>query len=181
MKNSRKPVMFGFFTIGAFLALASIAYACTTFKGQMVVTPASPGSGSVTAVGNNRGMGWCSPITGRATIPTGTSTLNIDIAPSTGPCASQLPDRTDYAVNWVNNEAMTRNPDRWLIDCMSPISLHDGALGVKNVKSGISVVNGKANVNVNVTAKTANTLGESAVCFGDPKGYWGNQAPVTVI
>lgn len=170
-RNIRRRLVFAASTVAVTLLLASAAFACTIFKGTMKVT--APNGSSVTAVGNNSGMAHCS-VSGTATVPTGNATLNIQISPTVGACASQLSNGT-YDIFWLNAEAYTKVPTRrYVIDCMgSPPGTKVGT---------VTVTSGSGSANVNVNSLVANSpVGESAVCVSDNGAFTGNQAPVTVL
>lgn len=103
-KDLRKPATFAFVATAAFLAMASFAYACVTFKGDMTVTGSNKAGNTVTGSGGQHA--YC-PGGGATTAAAGTagSSVTVSVAPASacnpytyntaaGPVqmANQLPD-----------------------------------------------------------------------------------------
>lgn len=216
-RRERRRIAFGAAAGAVLLSTASVAYACTIFMGQMTVTGNAKGPDgkihSVTVVGDpNGGMTYCGDPTGTGTLPAGTghtyvnsvtppdSNVEVSVAPTTGDCASQLPDAV-YNVNFTDDPGaytnVTDDTRQWQVDCM----YYDGQtnpiiprgviksvrhLGTMTVVGGIGY--GDYNLGENLRANTA--VDEAALCVSNQNtrtdgrsnaGLYGNQAPVTVI
>ncbi len=194
--KSRKRLAFGFTVVAAMLALASVAYACTTFKGKLQVTT---GSTSSSAIGNGTGMGYCSGSpTGGATVARGAN-RSITVAVSPQACGSttyQLSDRSGtgaYYVNFINwgkcgilltTDCTGFKIDNtgkytWWYDCMGTASTgYAKNLGRMDVSSG----SGSRTYTIASTMMTrANGPSDaSGICVSDSGENEGNQAPIAI-
>ncbi len=157
------------------LAMSSAAYACTVYRGKMVVV-GSDGSRSI-AVGNNANMGYCS-LQGGAKSPATNGSFKVYVDPA-DTClkngSNKMPARTDYVIRWMykgftyNSSGYTRAGD-----CMPGGSGTTIKTGATVDSNGFSPVYG-----FSWSSVTANNPGEArGVCFGDPSAFVGNQAPL---
>jgi hypothetical protein len=161
-RNGRRAA-FGFGLIAVTLATASLAFACTVFKGTFTVTPDSGGGSAVTATGDNRGMAYCTggaPAT--ATLPSGGG-FTASVAPSTGSCASQLSTGL-YTVTWSKGTGTPTSND-----CMNLSANQLGTLVVTST--------GSASGHYSLGQPS----GDYQVCVSDPLGNQGEQVPVKVL
>lgn len=112
---NRRGIVFAFTTGAALLASASMAVACVTFKGKMVV---DGNDGDTTVVGKGNSHGYCT--TGRpTTAAAGQLADSITATVSPGTCGDggalanhQLPDKT-YQVRFNNIKAYTFGGTYW--------------------------------------------------------------------
>lgn len=178
MKQSdqRRSGMFAAALVAAVMLLSSAAMACTVYKGTMSVTGDSPGSGTVTAVGNNSGMGYCyGGPSGSATLEKPTSDIFVSVGPFVSPdeavCpSSQLADsgtgtgglRT-YTVTWWDGTGTG--------DCMNPLSHQVGLIDIRN---------GSGSGEYKLDTRVINPS-EGAICVSDLTAGQGNQVPVTFL
>lgn len=179
-RTTRRGVSFAFTVAAIVIALASVAYACTTYKGRFTV---SGGTGytpqTAVAKGGNTGMSFCT------TAPTATFTgsnrpaFYANVAPSTSCTASQLPDSPSLAPYNVTYQPGPMSTG----DCMS------GQPG--NQLVGTMAVRGGYSVNANLqyvwyaypqTGYSISTQpGAGDVCVSDGGAAYGMQIPVNVI
>jgi hypothetical protein len=139
---------------------ASLAFACTVFKGNMTVT----GTSSSTGTGNKTGMGYCKNVTpAKAGVTRGTA-FSASVAPSSS-CAANLGTGT-FNVNYKNGSGPPTTTD-----CMS------GASGVTNIGT-MSVSSGSGSGSY--TIPTSASTGDAQVCVSDSGGINGMQMPVTL-
>lgn len=174
--DPRRRGVFAAVAVAAVMLLSSAALACTVYKGTMSVTGDSPGSGTVTAVGNNRGMGYCyGGPTGSATLEKPSADIFVSVGPYISPDAtvcpsSQLGDtgsgtggtRT-YTVTWWNGTGTG--------DCMNPLSFQVGLIEIRN---------GSGSGEYKLDSRVINPS-EGSVCVSDLTGGQGNQVPVTFL
>jgi len=203
--TNRKRYMLGTVVGAAFLALASLAWACTGYiAGKLTITGNAGGSGSVTVAGGH-GMGLlgggsiCS-ITGTAKASSVGGSITVTVAPqpttpatpcpATGitPVASTLPAAT-YDVAYLNgpvfNKSTPATPSRGLLalDCMPAGltgNLHEGgvALGTITVSSGGT----SAATTFNLPPSLVNSpADESGICISTPGAYAGILGPVNIV
>jgi hypothetical protein len=84
-RSQQRRLVFGTSIVGAFLALASVAYACVTFWGQLDVTS---GGGTSTAIGstlhpNAANQEFCTPPTlGAAAQPGSRDSITVRVGPT---------------------------------------------------------------------------------------------------
>ncbi|MEN3316349.1 MAG: hypothetical protein V7605_2583 [Acidimicrobiaceae bacterium] len=186
--NKRKLV-WGFAVAGAALMVSSAAFACTAFKGQMVVTG---GGGSTTVVGTGGGMQYCKPPADNAAAPGGgahgTSGSSITIALSPATCGVSMKlTKNLYNVNFSNGAAYNftinanthkRKYGAYKTDCMSRgagvVALTPGTLSVPDsgIASGTFTLPGGLTKNGPSDA--------SAVCVADAHAFQGMQAPIII-
>lgn len=169
MNHSRKLLISGFGAIAVMLALSSVAFACTVFRGTFTVTPAAPGSGSVTATGNNSGMGYCgggSP-SGTAIIAAPPGNFTATVAPATS-CLVNGSNKLSagvYTLTW--NPGSTGAPRN---DCMNPDPDQIGEMTV--------------DLNGNTLGPNSYSLnqapGDYQICISNATGGQGNQVGATV-
>lgn len=113
--GNRKGVLFAFVTSASVLALASTAFACVTFMGQMEV---KGHDGKTEVVGTGNSHGYCS--TGRPTTAAAGhlgDPISLEVRPATcaDPLAAgahQLPDGT-YEVRYRNFKSYTFDGTYW--------------------------------------------------------------------
>ncbi len=167
MTRGRKVLLAPFGVIAVVLALSSVAYACTTFKGDMTVT----GSPSSTGTGNNSGMGYCDNITpGKAGVTKGTA-FTVSVAPSTNAkCNAQLSNMTADV-----NYKMGAGPPSTGTDCMSTL-LRTG--GEKNIGK-MSISNGSGSGSYTIPTSQSGT-GDVQICVSSSGGGSGMQIPGTL-
>lgn len=169
----RKKAMFGFLTIATVLALASAAFACTTYKGRFTVQ--GNGYPEKTAVGANIGgkMAWCDGTVPKASMPASngsTWNVRVHVSPQTGSCAASLPDNTYY----VDLQMGTG----YVGDCMHGSSLNT-TLGTMKVRGGYSV---DSNGNwIWYYYDFAKSPGQATICVSDAGAYYGNQMAADVL
>ncbi|MGI8685511.1 MAG: hypothetical protein ACR2MO_10565 [Acidimicrobiales bacterium] len=169
-----------FAAIAGFMVVASVAYACTTFKGTFTVTPGGTNSsGSVTATGNCSGMGYSSGGApsggvGAATAKASTGTGTVSIATSAGG-GCQLTAGT-YDINYLNGPAFRNHTNR-VLDCMSGLGGTSVNLGQVSVNSS-GVASGTFNLPLSVG--DVSPL-ESAVCISDTVAIEAHMVPVFII
>lgn len=192
----RRALSFTFMFTAVVLAMASAAYACTVFKGQIKVRGldvAGHETHVATAVGNNSGMGWCS-ISGHANA-NGTNDSANDIYVEVGPfggstnCpASKLPATTStlkYAVTIVDRGFYTDSGGNLFFnrDCMAV----GGHSATKKIGDITIDSNGVGSGNYNIGAAEANQNAnpyEAGVCVSDTKynpSLYGNQVPLMIL
>ena len=112
---------------------SQLASAQTIHMGLFTITPDPPGSGSVTAIGNNVGGGFCYGPTGTAYVAVG-GTFRAEVSPATGGCPGKLHDGP-YVVAWVPGHAI--DSDGWYHPNANPCpALHETRLGVMLVVEG---------------------------------------------
>lgn len=172
MNSHRKPILLSFGTTAGVLLMTGTAFACTTFQGRFTVTPSAPGSGSVTAVGNNSGMGYCgSGPSGNAQFATPGGGFSAVVArDDTGCNGSKLPAGL-YTVTFSKGPSVNNNGvyDATINDCMN---LSTNQLGTMVVDTA-----GNGSGSYTLTAPA----GDAQICVSDPTGGRGNQVPVKVI
>ncbi len=174
-KGCRKRLVAGAGIVAVALGVSSVAYACTVYRGKLVVV-GSNGSTS-TAVGNNSNMSYCS-LQGGARSPATNGRFDVYVDPAST-ClkngSNKLPARTDYVIRWMykgftyNSTGYTR-----VGDCMPGGSGTTIKTGAQVDGNGYSPVYG-----FSWSSVTPNNAGEArGVCFGDPFSNYGNQAPL---
>lgn len=93
MLNIRKKAVFATVGVGSVLALSSMAFACTTFKGEMTATQ---GASVGTATGNNTGMGFCAGAPYTVAEITRAQDFTVAVNPSTTHCPASLGNSTGF-------------------------------------------------------------------------------------
>ncbi len=166
MEGGRKALLTPFGVMALVLALSSVAYACTTFKGDMTVS----GTSSSTGTGNNSGMGYCQNITpGKAGVTKGTA-FTVSVAPSTNSnCAAQLSNMT-ADVNYM----MGAGPPT-TTDCMD--SFRD--MGGEKQIGSMSISNGSGSGSYTIPTTQTKT-GDVQICVSSDGGGTGMQIPGTL-
>ncbi|HSH59213.1 MAG TPA: hypothetical protein VK988_06135 [Acidimicrobiales bacterium] len=116
--RGRKAALFGFTTTAIVLALASTAFACVAFMGQMTV---DGDDGDTTVVGTGNSHGYCS--TGKpTTAAAGHLTDNLSLSVSPGDCFDTSPLAAGaghklpaglYEVRYNNEKAYTFDGTSW--------------------------------------------------------------------
>lgn len=115
--KSKRRVATGGIVVAALLALASVAWACTVFRGQMKLTA---GGGTSVAVGDpGSGMVLCaSPAPTSGANVTANGTMKVEVAPAT--CGTNTSDRLakgtsgKYAITYLPIKNATA-----ALDCMN--------------------------------------------------------------
>lgn len=205
--NNRKMMMFGTTVVGVMLALASVAMACTTFKGRFEVTA---GSGVSKAWGKNSGMTHCTGAfvpQSNATVPTTGGTITVGAYPTgtnvTDCPASQLSDSAistnplrnrRFHIYYVNKNGFVDNGGvwKWSVDCMAGtgstrLSAADGKGDEIWIKNGTSTTGGSADPagTRNYTIPSGQTLSSATdragVCISDTGAGQGNQTPLAIV
>lgn len=206
---NKKTFAFGVGSVAAALAMSSVAFACTTYKGKMTVTT---GSQSSWAYGNGTGMGYCSGPTDSnpSSTPPGANlnnasngTFDVAVAPTgtgvSGCSNTQLQDTvhssspTDflthrhYYVRFVNpGFTYTGSNPRsysWSVDCMEGAS---GARVPSDTTAEITITSGsgsKTGVALTTTQMGSDSAAgqTAAVCVSSNGGGQGLQVPLQII
>lgn len=160
----KRTCILGPFTAAAFfLALASVALACTTYKGDMTVTGNPVGTGT----GNGTGMGYCEGIAPSQAGVTGGTEFTVDIAPSSNAnCNYQFEDMTAH-VNYQKGTLSTT-------DCMS--SLRD--IGGEVQIGTMDIANGYGTGKYTIPSSAG--TGDVQICVSESNAGTGMQIPATL-
>lgn len=182
-KHARRSMSFLFTTAAVILALASAAFACTTYKGRFEV---SGGNGytpqTAVAKGGNTGMSFCSSPPTATFGGSNRPAFYANVSPSTssGTCtASQLQDSPSLAPYNVTYQTGAFSTG----DCMSG-QAGNQLVGTMAVRNGYSV---NANLQWSWYAypQTGYTIttqpGAGSVCVSDSSATQGMQIPVNVV
>lgn len=162
-KTRRTKAGLGFLIVAVSLAVGSVAYACTVYKGQMSI--AQSGQTTRTNFGDNVGMGYCSGTTPQTMTLSRSASYTVTVAASDGDCESQLQASSLTRIYEVYKTSDTTDPD-----CM-------GGLG--NMVSGISVdSNGDGSAS---PAGSTLDVGTTALCVSDILASQGMQMAVTTV
>lgn len=197
--NNRKSMTFGAAVVGVMLALASVAMACTTFKGRFDVTA---GGATSSAWGDSSsGMLHCTGTyapQSNASVPTTGGTITVSAVPTTagvdGCSTSKLSDTQTsknklidrhYFIYYVNRNGFVDSSGvwKWQEDCMAgtgstKLSAADGK------GDEIIVTNGQTGTRQYTipTGQQANSATDRAgVCISDTGAGQGNQTPLAII
>ncbi len=179
-KNHRKGVMFGFTVTAAFLALMSVAYGCTVFKGLIGIE----GDGSSNhshKTGKGTSMAYCTDGTGHnhegaAAGKTGFNDSGADIrivvGPTTG-CGGSKLNADNYDVLLLGNGSDPFFSDgNWRIDCMN------SGTWTHRLANWLPVgTDGRGEAFVNLSGSSL-VAGPGAVCVADDFDNEGNQVPI---
>lgn len=167
MTRGRKVLLAPFGVMAVVLALSSVAYACTTFKGDMTVS----GTSSSTGTGNNSSMGYCQGITpSKAGVTRGTA-FTVSVAPSTNTnCVAQLSDMTAH-VNYM----MGAGPPSTGTDCMSSFLDTGGEIQI-----GTMAIRGGNGSGTYTIPSTQTKTGDVQICVSSSGGGTGMQIPGTL-
>ncbi len=166
MTRGRNVLLAPFGVMALVLALSSVAYACTVFKGDMTVS----GTSSSTGTGDNSGMGYCDGITPpKAGVTRGTA-FTVSVAPSTNTkCVAQLSDMTAH-VNYM----MGAGPPT-TTDCMSSRADLGGEIQI-----GTMPISGGKGSGTYTIPSTQTQTGDVQICVSDSSGFSGMQIPGTL-
>lgn len=177
---SQKGLAFAFTAVAVVLALSSVAFACTVFKGKMTVQ-GSGGTGTTSAIGNNSGMGYCNNAaaanTGNgAEVPNAApgGTITVTVAPATickdmlGLGTNKLPSGTTYEITWLAGRGV---PQGGSVDCMVP----NGDNG--NHINGSDMTVSSAGNGSDTSDTFTPSVGENSVCVGKHGSSSGMQVP----
>lgn len=207
MVKNRKAMVFGVTVLGVMLALASVAFACTIFKGKFVVTA---GGGTSKAWGKNSGMVHCTgdktPTSGAKADPDG-ATITVEVFPTgtnTTDCpSSQLNESSSsqvYRIYYVNLDGFTDENGiwEWDVDCMASVGVvklqdSDGQGGKIYINSngrsttGASTSDPEGSRSYSIASgqaenETINGVTDRAgVCISDDNAIEGNQVPLQIV
>ncbi len=199
---TRKLLSVPFGAAALVLSVVGLAFACTNFKGQFVVSGNRADTGTVTVNGTGSGMNQ-TVNTGVAKSSTSSASVNVSTGTSTVSGGGILPTG-DYDINFYNNPSTTCStvllfPNcgykgsgttrKWQKDCMTGDSgvklgtVHVNSSGVIDQKNG-SAATQPVNFALSPTSGLiTNTSGsnESAVCISNAGATIGNQAPLTIL
>lgn len=170
------------------LAMASTAFACTTYKGYMTVT-GSDGS-FVTSYGGNSGMTQSLDKGVGPNITRGTETFTVKVGAFNGHRLSETlnPYRITF---WNGSAAAYDNPivdfsttkQHWKNDCMS--STQDEKLGLVKPIGNHTVSSDGSETTSNHTlpsdARLTASGAQAAVCISNSTASQGNQAPIIIV
>ncbi len=192
-KHHSRPLLFGFVSAIAVMALASTAFACTVFRGTMKAR-GNATTDVVTVIGNNVGMGYCNgAISGFAKATKSSGAVAILLQPAStclnSSGVNKLPQDT-YSVDFINGAAYTTDSSGTTtrkLDCMTP----GGDAGTTNIGS-IAVDSGGYSLKTDGTrgsrsyalpsGLTANgPSDESGLCVSDSSAVDANQAPIVIV
>lgn len=177
-KNHRKGLMFGFSVLAGFLALMSVAYACTVFRGVIGIV----GDGSSNhshKTGSNESMTYCGDghnHNGAAAFRQGlndsASDFTLFIDPTTACNGSKL-NADNYDLMILGNGSNPFNSDGSVrINCMN------GGTFTHRIANSVPVDSaGKGQVSVNLSNSSLKA-GPGAVCVADDGDFEGNQVPI---
>lgn len=113
MQTKRRNLLYGGMgIIAAAMAVASVAYACTTFRGNMTIT----GDTAVTTTGKNSGMNWCGDTTPARVSVSRSTGFTVGVATSTS-CGSQGLGTTVANINYFKTSNTTASDLN--TDCMN--------------------------------------------------------------
>ncbi len=186
--RDRRNLLLGLVPAAVVLAVASAAFACTTYKGYMTVT-GSDGA-FVTSYGGNSGMTQSFDKGVGPTITRGSEAFTIKVGAHNGHTLTAT--RNPYKITfWNGSAAAYDNPivdfattkQHWKNDCMNSST---------DVKRGLQILLGDHNVSSDGSETTSTwklpstaTLtasgAQSAVCISDSQAFQGNQAPIIVV
>ncbi len=156
--NRRRRTVFLSALVAVVLAMASVASACTVFKGRMTITDNTNSSNTSTGIGSNLGMSFCSGGTPNRVEVDDSTGFTVSVAPQssllTATCNASLGTNT-YNVNYFATS--NTSPGDSATDCMN------GTGNGTNLTT-ISTTNG--NGKVNVTGLT--TIGDYKICVAGP-------------
>jgi len=174
-------------TAGA-LIVASAAFACTSFKGQLKITGDGAGSGTVIATGTGSGMNYKSISAAYAKVASGgnlTYQVNADPAKAT----NKLPTGRAYQLRWDPYTSATDGDfpthTAWKYDCM--VGTNGSTLGatvtVDSTGAGGPWVRniGSTTAHTPINGGTGLPYNEAGACISDSSALYGNQAPVTIL
>lgn len=181
-RDKQKLLLFGSTVIAVVLAAASVASACTSFRGRMIVT--GDGSSFSQVIGDNTwNMTHCYFDPDASTNNSGGSfTVEIRTWGGGSGCnATSLPDNT-YDVNVANDIYSYPSSTTYsrIGDCMNR-----GGEPLEGVEAGkITVSSGAAaqkSFSVPAGLAADGPSDDSAVCVTDYDGYYGNFAPLNLF
>ncbi len=181
-KNHRKGLMFGFTVMAAFLALMSVAYGCTVFKGTLgIIGDGDAFTNHSHKQGDPRfGMTYCSTghnhegaSAGKQGYNDSAADIKIKVEPSSS-CGGSKLNADNYDLMLLGNGSDPFFSDgNWRIDCMnSGTWTHRLANAVPVDSTGTS---GTVGVNLSGSSLVA---GPGAVCIADDGDNEGNQVPI---
>lgn len=196
-RNPRRKTALGALVIAAVLSLASASFACTTFKGKMTATANAVGTvlpgdpspgGSVSAVGDDFGMGHCQPNgnpTGTANMAIDGGSLNISVvAQGCGTGSTGTLAQGDYSVNYF-----PRYPAATTVtDCMNPSVAGGQGIQMLNASGGLAVLTVTSTGSgsggpYSLPAYATRAPGPVSICITSPLGVaaQGMMVPVYIV
>lgn len=165
-RTHRRTLGTGFGVVAVVLALASTAYACTTWQGSLTVE--GTGTSSVTAHGRNFEMAYCwyGAPTGTANMDDNVSgTIDLIVDQSSSACNSTKLPQNSYDIRWTTGTWDPNNPG--VNDCMD----------TTDTNSNVSV-DGNGDGTGSATFDPG-SVGTIQVCVVN--GNYGMQVPVSVV
>lgn len=176
--NHRKGLSFGFTVLAGFLALMSIAYGCTVFKGTLHIS-GDRSTNHSSKTGAKTSMAYCSTghnhsgaAAGRQGGNDSATDITLDVDP-TSSCGGSKLNADNYDLMLLGNGSNPFNSDgTWRIDCMN------GGTWTHRLANAVpvdSTGNGGASVNLTNSSLVA---GPGAVCIADDGDFEGNQVPI---
>lgn len=178
-RNGHRGLMFGFSVLAGVLALISVAYACTVYKGTVSIYGDASSNHSSKTGDPRYGMRYCSTghnHAGAAAYRQGLNDAAADftlyVDPSSACGGSKLnADNYDLMILGNGSNPFDSNGN-WVIDCMnSGTWTHRFANAVPVDSSGYG------QVSVNLTNSSLRA-GPGAVCVADDGDNEGNQVPI---
>ena len=169
VKLTRRKMVFAALATAAFLATGSVAYACLTQKGDLLLDPASGTTGSL-VIGNQVGHGWCSWPTVAATAAQSES-VNVAVSPAQcGVDSGQLPTDT-YQIRIQhdnNNPQWAWSGTNWQF--RADTGCFRTGVTATTLTSSFSVTSGSGNMNVTVPSGASDSDANEAagICVGLP-------------
>lgn len=201
--NVRKGLATGFVVAAAVLTMASVAYACTTYKGRMTVDITSGSDGhsghtQTAGIGKNNGMSYCTTLPsdwgstnnpkGQAHLTTAGGNITVTVAPQDDVCpglvskTNRLSNGTDvYNVNFNPGKMFTSStshnePYVRFNDCMN------NEPGNIVLDSNFDVSSGSGSGSYTIGSQTANNPNEDGgVCVAKDGNGEGMQVPLSVV
>lgn len=182
----RRGLLFGFTVVAAVLALTSAAWACTVFKGKLTLQ-GNASTSTVTATGNNSGMGFCSITNSYAYSNGSGGSVKVTVGPASSTCGGHKLPATGsetnlaYKVTYVDYGFYNSSLNR---DCM-----YNGGHSTRIVLGDITVdSNGNGgggwySIPGSHPAQNGSPY-EAGVCVSDTKygpSLYGIQAPLVIL
>jgi hypothetical protein len=171
IKTSRRRMTFATAVVAGVMALASAAFACTVYKGTMIVTDARGNTSQGT--GSGLSMGFCSGTTNTSAADIGRGeSFTIDVEPFVGSgsqqsCTNKLNDDL-YDVNYSSSSSTG--------DCMS-----GDPAAVLIAEDGLQTVNGSDSGNNSFVLPSNAPVGASGICVSDDTAGEGMQVSVEIL
>lgn len=187
MARNRKTLVTVTGVIAVFLALASVAYACVIFKGDLQISSSRPNSNGNKVTGLGGGHGYCPGGEATTSAKASTSnTLTVTVSPA-DICVSPVPSDPNQLADG-NLKIMLRNAPAYVgvdgtqwtmiqgMGCFAGPSTQVGNIGVTN-GSGIA-----SNVSLSGKGFVPNAAGTASnLCVGTDVAGKGIMAPLVVV